>query len=59
VDSLIQSGRLSFVRHPVQSFASLAAHAHLAGEKVGEHDAPVPAALLKWDLVLFQQPVPA
>ena len=47
---------MSFLRHPVQGFPPLPAHAGLVGQKVGEHDAPVPAALLIRDLAVLEQP---
>jgi hypothetical protein len=47
---------LSFSRHPVKGFPPLPAHAGLIGEKVGEHDAPVPAPLLIRDLTVLDQP---
>ena len=47
---------MSFLCHPVEGFAPLPAHAGLIGEEVGEHDAPVPAALLIWDLAVLEQP---
>jgi hypothetical protein len=53
---LVQASGLSFLCHPIEGFPPLPAHAGLIGEKVGEHDAPVPAAPLIRDRAVLDQP---